>query len=62
LEENFFKKQAMQHIRYSQNNNGVTFVPDSKPGGLKPAKSPGFPCRYKNGGLQGGTFRVLRFL
>jgi hypothetical protein len=28
--EHFFKKQAMQHSFYSQYNNGVTFVTDSK--------------------------------
>jgi hypothetical protein len=49
--EHFFKKQAMQHIFYPQYNNGVTFVPDSKPGPLKPGKSRGFPCGLKNGGL-----------
>jgi hypothetical protein len=32
-------------------NNGVPYVPDSKPVALNPGKSPGFPCRLKNGGL-----------
>ncbi len=51
LREHFLKKQAMQYISTLFVNNGVTFVPDSKPVLLKPGKSPGFPCRFKNGGL-----------
>jgi hypothetical protein len=52
--EHFFKKQAMQHIFYSQYNNGETFVPDSILVSQKPGKSPGFPCRFKNGVFKGG--------
>jgi hypothetical protein len=50
----FLLETKMRHIFYSQYNNGVTFVPDSKPVALKPRKSPGFPCRIKNGGSKGG--------